>query len=695
MNVDEVLASLLEKGRASDWYGKLTDSSADNILSQSNPAILDLEKIQVAAQTYRRGFSALQFKGDWCFSRDYGGERSHQFHLVGCHGVLGPKGRLSNFNPSSQAVVAQATHTFTHADATFFLGDNVYSHGLDADYIAEMSIAYETLNYQGAEHYAVLGNHDIGIGNAEGLLMSDNSKEESIRRAYRQVEYGYCVQGTKWRMPNRYYMLETEHACFYCIDSSAFVFDQQQQEWLRRVRGDTARQNKWQVLVSHHPLISISKRNPIRLGSSGVKRYANKFDIPLEADEKKYDTSHLLYHYFNREAAGDSSGFDLVFSAHDHFMAVYDISLAGRMATQVISGGGGAKLNNIDKYRCFQPEMYRLGYLRSEVLSSMNHGMVVLNMDATQCRFEFYLPGYFEGKQTIFSKTSDKTWLRSNGADFSSWSDLVGQGRAGLSIPPFQMLSMMKREDVTRNIALLAKLLSMVPQSISDHRHRFRYYQILYGVLVAELDRYVLKQRESDLTEVENNLMSQCFSLHEQVRKQVLSSMDTVVMLPAFTGCIEVLTCGGIQVEVARQLDRHSSNVLSDTEALFCLDSPCMKLYQGHVKKLLGLSVKAHHVVLVESQGRWKQLSLRVPKQHQRYSFRVLYATTVVYLVIYRQEKTGQQTLYAQANIKELRRFDLCVDVKRKQVIALQESGLVHKQWSLVGDIGNYEMIPH
>jgi hypothetical protein len=287
-------------------------------------------------------------------------------NLIGCQGVTSWSGYFFNgginaergVNP--QKAVANLLPLDTQNVAkrvTFLLGDNFYSNGLGHSnsnrfrtYNVENSNTFKA-NFTDLPYgrsYAILGNHDYGI-------WSNGGAQDSIYKiglAHNQIKMDYSVtrQSNNWNMPDRYYCIFTEFADIYFIDSSTFVYDEQQKSWLdQNITAQKAKAGrKHQILVSHHPLLSIGKRSP----------YADK----AERDEYKYSRYFDPKNDYIKNKRSKTAGslnkalhgalakycFDVIISAHDHHLAAYDLLNKNESTTlQIVSGGGGASLEKV------------------------------------------------------------------------------------------------------------------------------------------------------------------------------------------------------------------------------------------------------------------------------------------------------------------------------------------------------------
>lgn len=296
----------------SGWSGSLFNSSSfKNVFSTEN------EQWQVA-------MLALENRNRWRVSPD-------NFRIR--HGVVDPKYQSQN--------VMKKT-------VTLLLGDNFYSDGLGNHKLfsnfnpsSSKTFAHNFTNLPYDRSLAILGNHDWGLWSRGG---KDDS-EYKLKLALNQVDtcYDNSRQTKDWHMPNRYYHFTTDEADFYCIDSTSYIYDLGQRLWLNDVynKQQQANPDKWQILVSHHPLVSIGKRNPYhhkaikdaykysKFLDPSIRKSSFRQEVPFEPHNQKL--KQLISRF----------KFDVVLSAHDHTLAGYYID---NDTFQVVSGGGGANI---------------------------------------------------------------------------------------------------------------------------------------------------------------------------------------------------------------------------------------------------------------------------------------------------------------------------------------------------------------
>ena len=152
---------------------------------------------------------------------------------------------------------------------------------------------------------------------------------------------------------------------FICIDSNTIIFDKAQQIWLNDIYKKLKQQDKWLILVSHHPLEYYGPRRNKR--KPEWKKYQQKgngydFNLPKiykfkpqgdnEIDAKDINSIGAI---LQRCIEENEYQFDAIFCAHEHAMVQSSVALQfssevkKRSILQIISGGGGAALNDVNR----------------------------------------------------------------------------------------------------------------------------------------------------------------------------------------------------------------------------------------------------------------------------------------------------------------------------------------------------------
>ncbi|MBK2125271.1 metallophosphoesterase [Fangia hongkongensis] len=373
-----------------------------------------------------------------------------RFDLVGCHGISGWSGSFSNssskgnlftqeneqwqvacmvsenrqnwrvrpenFAPQGGQLKPHHTREAVMARTmTLLLGDNFYSNGLGYKkwFSSFNPSTSKTFNYNFTRlpygrSFSILGNHDWGLWSHGG---SDDS-EYKLNLALNQVNacYDGSSQTANWHMPNRYYHFTTKKADFYCIDSSSFPYDEAQQRWLKAVYNlqQQKKEGKWQILVSHHPIIGLGKRNPFHpKAQHDAYKYSKYFNPSQRKSSFPENAPFLSHNEILREKLKRLS-FDVVLSAHDHTLAGYYLDHNKHPTFQVVSGGGGANIETTTR-RHIEPlvlgrHIYadkknvcrKYGYFLED-----GHGYVCMYLHTNYIDFDYYWLGSGHKKITV------------------------------------------------------------------------------------------------------------------------------------------------------------------------------------------------------------------------------------------------------------------------------------------------------
>ena len=193
-------------------------------------------------------------------------------------------GEADEWATANLVVEASDPHPF---DGLVLLGDNVYPDGNPDRLEATVFDPFGPVLDQGTDLLAVLGNHDVDSGYAEG-----------------QVE--------ALSMPGRWYSEEIGSVLFIGLDSNV-VENSDQMRWLESTLADTD-PNQWVIVAMHHPAYSGGFHGPT-------------WDVRL-------DWVPLF----------EQHGVDLVLAGHDHD---YQRMVPIEGVTYIVSGGG-ARLRPAD-----------------------------------------------------------------------------------------------------------------------------------------------------------------------------------------------------------------------------------------------------------------------------------------------------------------------------------------------------------
>lgn len=187
------------------------------------------------------------------------------------------------------------------------MGDNFYPMGVksstDAKFRSHFELPYNLVKFT---FYPSLGNHDY-MGNYKA-----------------QIDY----RSAKWKMPHRYYKVETDLATLIAIDTEHF--DNAQYQFVKESLG--ASKKVWKVIYGHRPLYSSGPHG----NTTAISQYIN----PLLA------------------LPGRNA--DLFIGGHDHHMEL--IERDGRV--HIVSGAAG-KLRSVKggKYTKFSTSQMGFTYL--------------------------------------------------------------------------------------------------------------------------------------------------------------------------------------------------------------------------------------------------------------------------------------------------------------------------------------------
>ena len=192
--------------------------------------------------------------------------------------VLGDVG-TGDANEQAIADLVAATEGADPYDALVLLGDNVYPAGDPARLDDTVFDPFSAVLDDGTVVLAVLGNHDVLGGHANG-----------------QVE--------ALGMPGRWYSTVVGPATFIGLDSN-LVQSQAQTDWLESTLADA--DTPWVIVAMHHPAYSV--------GVHGSTEEIQKRWVPLF----------------------EQYGVDLVLAGHDHD---YQRTMPINGVTYVVSGGG-------------------------------------------------------------------------------------------------------------------------------------------------------------------------------------------------------------------------------------------------------------------------------------------------------------------------------------------------------------------
>jgi len=298
----------------------------------------------------------------------------------------------------------------------FLLGDNFYESGIPRvsnDVVDQIfSKAFEEIyqpstdkGVRGATTYfAALGNHDYNF-HGHAVLPEDGSQFASnLDRALAQVEYTYRSSLGGWVLPYRYYCLVSPIANFFVIDSSTFLFDKKQQDWLKQAYAKIGRSNRWNFLMSHHGFVTFGSRGSGHYASKDI-RGLTKTSFTKKALRERGRTGagetealaaaatglrENVNRYLFAWIVNEGMHFHFNVVAHDHFMAsallTYDMPGKGLRRTYfVLSGGGGASSGgaNLDTLVALGPNLANIDFLEKK------YGFATFSVSQDQVELNF------------------------------------------------------------------------------------------------------------------------------------------------------------------------------------------------------------------------------------------------------------------------------------------------------------------
>lgn len=360
---------------------------------------------------------------------------SMNFNVVGCQGVseLNALERLG-FNNMQQEVAKQMNEN--KAKFNILLGDNMYNHGVKSwgetrGFLANFHAIYSKFSF------VILGNHDYGIGGSIPSLNRGNL--QPWNRAAAQVNHT-SIANNNWYMPHRYYVIVCKHAIFYCIDSSTYVFDPDQQKWLKGTKEFLHEQyrDRWHILCSHHPLESYGKRGRgdaknrgdeflrtkeeeqggegtaispqaspptprsetmVYSGSFNASQSSSVSSASVDPEEELSNIDEYAAYLcpqtckvcpkgqsisttIREQLVKDQVNFDVVFAAHDHFFAAGMLLDDNFFTYQVVVGCGGKRLQSV-KFKKIVTEAQN-GYSSTDIATFEEYGFLQVEINAKE-----------------------------------------------------------------------------------------------------------------------------------------------------------------------------------------------------------------------------------------------------------------------------------------------------------------------
>ena len=278
------------------------------------------------------------------------------FTAHGCAGTLAQEQRDIAANLKSSDVAGgrrdgdfYLEHILNRSAFNFILGDNVYSNGAEND--DDIKKFYHKF-YGDLSSFCVLGNHDYGYWGYANISAANNGREgnRGVLNARVQVDFTYSAQNRitneatyhswlpVWNMPNRYYLLSHDYVDFIALDSNVFLWDKEQQTWLKDIWKIIKDNGKRKVIVQHHPFVTFGKRFGHLSDDSDLKVYTTYMSPDLIQAQRAIKSEGHIGNVIETWFENNEITFDLLLCAHDHSLEVTRLKNG---AVQIISGSGG------------------------------------------------------------------------------------------------------------------------------------------------------------------------------------------------------------------------------------------------------------------------------------------------------------------------------------------------------------------
>lgn len=286
--------------------------------------------------------------------RDSSATQHERLHLL----ALGDTGT----NTPKQHQVAGAMNAVCarqSCNAVVMLGDNFYPHGVssttDPGWLDKFENVYDQPALDGVPFYAVLGNHDYGVGSFGSKAAQIEYSSLPVARCGDTACAGARVSG-KWVLPSAYYEVDMGLVHLFALDTQLFVGTRQVEHMQRAVRRSRAR---WKIALGHHPLVTSGYHDDSGglLGDLGMR--------------------HLLESVL-------CTGVDLYLAGHDHdleYVAPGAVAKCPRLAL-AISGAGSSTRPAPDE--TVSP---RVG--QSEFFDDQHVGFLSIHATRAQLRLRF------------------------------------------------------------------------------------------------------------------------------------------------------------------------------------------------------------------------------------------------------------------------------------------------------------------
>jgi hypothetical protein len=329
----------------------------------------------------------------------------------------------------------------------FILGDNFYESGIPRTNEATVDKLFQQAYVDvyntkpgrdkrplGCHYFAALGNHDYNFHGHAALPGDGSEFANNLDRALAQVDYGYRHTFSGWNMPYRYYCVISPVANFFVIDSSTFLFDRRQQQWLRTLYERLAPTKRFRFLMSHHGYVTFGKRGAGHHAEGDVAKLAKtkhtkdaakslsrgrtgaseEAVLGAAAMDLKDNVNRHIFTWF----AKNDLHFHFNVVAHDHFMAsallTYDVPSGDvRRTYYVLTGAGGAHLGggNLDTLVRLGPNMANVDMIEKKY----GFSNFVVSKDTVEVGFRIVDGGRAEdlwepGDGMTFALSDDAMW---------------------------------------------------------------------------------------------------------------------------------------------------------------------------------------------------------------------------------------------------------------------------------------------
>lgn len=219
-------------------------------------------------------------------------------------------------------------------DLGMLAGDNVYQAGVSSPTDPVLERMFDKYyNPMNIPFLITLGNHDYG------KLTND------WKRGSYQLKH--AEKNPLFKMPHYYYIHETEHAVIAVIDTTRLMWRKgtfNQRDMLAEAYARAKAQDKWYIVMGHHPYLSNGKH-----GNAG-----NYERVPFPY----FVSGSNVKAFIKRHVCGKAHFY---FAGHEHLLQVFDGNIAG-CNTQLVVSGTGASSSKLFKRNQSEFESTALGF---------------------------------------------------------------------------------------------------------------------------------------------------------------------------------------------------------------------------------------------------------------------------------------------------------------------------------------------